>query len=133
MFDVVLQLVGRVSTVVNGTNLRLVHSVRCGLTGAPVASSALVPVRVPVCKAYIRGKPEAAGQSQDAAGRGPDAAGGGRDAAKYLQQSWRSKFRGYSHRAVEVAAERGTFTALRFPLHLGCFPHPSVRPGGSKR
>eukprot|EP00903_Cladosiphon_okamuranus_P014652 g13586.t1 len=71
-----------------------------------------------IVKAYKRAQPESEDSQQ-----GPNATNGEGAAEKKSLQSWRRDFRGYSRRAVEVAAERGTFAALRdlvhesFPLH----------------
>ena len=73
------------------------------------------------CKAYKRAQPESDSQ------QGSDAAGGGENAEKDALQSWRNDFKGYSRRAVEVAAERGTFAALRLSfltsLYFDCVFH----------
>lgn len=61
-----------------------------------------------VCKAYERALPESDSQ------QGEDDGDSGGNAERKSLRSWRNDFKGYSRRAVEVAAERGTFAALRF-------------------
>lgn len=60
-----------------------------------------------LCKAYKRGKPSSQRETDN-----PELP------EEFSLASWRQEFRGYSRRAVMLAAERGTFTALRY---LSCF------------